>query len=294
MPASKFVQLNTGAKMPTVGLGTWRSKPGDVEHAVEAALKYGYRHIDTATAYGNEEEVGKGIKMSGIPREELFLTTKLDNPDHRNVEAALLSSLQKLNTPYLDLWLMHWPAPMTQDGKADKGRDWLDTWKDMEKVYEKYPNKVKAIGVSNFQVEYLERLLSEAKIKPALNQIELHPSCPQHDVVKFCNENGIALTAYSPLGSQGAPLLTNEVVKKIAEKHNVSPANILISLQVNCPNTAVLPKSVTKERIESNFVIVDLTDEEVGELLKIDETQHFRAVTPEWTGWGHLGFPDHK
>ncbi|EJC97770.1 Aldo/keto reductase [Fomitiporia mediterranea MF3/22] len=280
--------------MPTIGLGTWHAKAGEVEYAVEIALKHGYRHIDTAAAYGNEEQVGKGIKMSDVPREDIFLTTKLANIDHSNVEAALFSSFQKLDTPYLDLWLMHWPAPMTQDLKADKGRDWLETWKDMEKVYEKYPEKVKAIGVSNFQVEYLERLLKEAKITPAVNQIELHPSCPQHDVVKFCNENGIVLIAYSPLGSTGSPLLTNEVVRKIAGNRNIPPANVLISLQACRPNTAVLTKSITKSRIASNFDLVDLTDEEMNELLKIDETQHFRVCTPEWTGWGDLGFPDRK
>lgn len=294
MPASKSVKLNTGAEMPTVGLGTWKSKPGEVEHAVEHALKHGYRHIDTAAAYANEAEVGKGIKQSGVPREQIFLTTKLNNPDHKNVEEALLESLRKLDTPYIDLWLMHWPAPMTKDMKADKSHDWLDTWKSMEEVYAKHPDKVKAIGVSNFSVEYLERLLKDAKVIPAVNQIELHPSCPQHDVVDFCTKHGIVLTAYSPLGSDNSPLLTNETVKKIADKYNVHPANILISLQANRPNVTVLPKSVTKSRIENNFTIVDLTEEEVKELNDIDKKHHFRACHPNWTGWGHLGFPDCK
>jgi len=293
MPASTSVKLNTGALMPTVGLGTWKSQPGQVEHAVEHALKTGYRHIDTAAAYGNETEVGLGIKESGVPREEIFLTTKLANSDQKNVEAALFDSLKKLDTPYLDLWLMHWPAPM-KGGKADKSHDWLDTWKSMEEVYKKYPEKLKAIGVSNFSVEYLDRLLPEATVVPAVNQIELHPSCPNHDVVEYCTKKGIVLTAYSPLGSDDSPLMKNPVVQKLADKYNVGPANILISFQANKPNTTVLPKSVTNSRIESNFKIVDLSDEEIAELQKIDDTHHFRACNPEWAGWGHLGFPDRK
>jgi len=280
--------------MPTVGLGTWKSQPGAVEHAVEFALKNGYTHIDTAAAYGNETEVGQGIKASGVAREKIFLTTKLDNPDQKRAPEALEDSLRKLDTPYLDLWLMHWPAPMTKEMKADTTHDWLDTWKSMEKLYEAHPDKLKAIGVSNFSVEFLERLLKEAKVVPAVNQIELHPSCPQHDVVEYCTKKGIVLTAYSPLGSDNSPLLKNETVIKLAEKHKVQPANILISLQANRPNVTVLPKSVTNERILSNFTVVELSDEEIAELHKIDEKHHFRACHPSWTGFGSLGFPDCK
>ncbi|KAG8897613.1 hypothetical protein FRC01_011250, partial [Tulasnella sp. 417] len=131
MPVYDYVTLNTGDKMPVFGLGTWKSQPGQVEHAVEYALKdAGYRHIDTAAAYQNESEVGQGIKASGVKREDIFLTTKLDNVSHGDPEAALLSSLEKLDTPYLDLWLMHWPAPMNEGG-ANKNIDWVDTWKAM-------------------------------------------------------------------------------------------------------------------------------------------------------------------
>ncbi|EGO03834.1 hypothetical protein SERLA73DRAFT_175491 [Serpula lacrymans var. lacrymans S7.3] len=294
MPATTSVKLNTGAIMPTVGLGTWKSKPGEVEIAVEFALKNGYRHIDTAAGYQNEKEVGQGLKASGVPREEIFVTTKLDNPDHRNVAQALETSLSKLDTPYIDLWLMHWPAPMTRDGKADKAYDWLDTWKDMEDIHLAHPQKLRAIGVSNFSVEYLERLTKSARVTPAVNQIELHPSCPQDDVVEYCQSKGITLTAYSPLGSDNSPLLKNTVVNSIAQKYKVQPANILISLQANKPGHTVLPKSVTNHRILNNFTIVDLTDEEISDLHKIDETHHFRACHPAWTGWGSIGFPDCK
>ncbi|KAG1902123.1 NADP-dependent oxidoreductase domain-containing protein [Suillus fuscotomentosus] len=294
MPATTSVKLNTGAVMPTVGLGTWKSKPGQVEHAVEFALKNGYKHIDTAAGYQNETEVGQGIKASGLPRDQMFLTTKLDNTDQRHPAKALEASLKKLDTTYLDLWLMHWPAPMTKDGQADKGHDWLDTWKAMEDLYLAHPEKLKAIGVSNFSVEYFERLLKVARVVPAVNQIELHPSCPQDDVVEYCQNRGIVMTAYSPLGSDNSPLLKNETVTKIAAKYDVQPANVLISLHANKPMHTVLPKSVTNERILNNAKIIDLTPEEIGELHDIDKTHHFRACHPSWTGFGGLGFPDCK
>ncbi|RDX51750.1 Aldo/keto reductase [Lentinus brumalis] len=292
MPAHKSVKLNTGAEMPTLGLGTWRSQPGAVERAVAHALKHGYRHIDTATAYGNEKEVGEGIKQSGVPREQIFLTTKLNNPDQRNVASALDASLKALDTPYLDLWLMHWPCPMTKEGGADKERDWRDTWRDMEKVYKEHPEKVKAIGVSNFSVSYLRELLKFATVVPAVNQIESHPLCLQEDIVEECRKHGIAVTAYSPLGSDQAPLLEKPVVKKLAEKYKVAPSNILISLQANRPGVTVIPKSVTPHRIEENAIIVDLTEEDIKALFELEKENHTRFCKPYWTGWGNIGFPD--
>ncbi|KAJ2915023.1 hypothetical protein MD484_g5360, partial [Candolleomyces efflorescens] len=216
MPASHSLKLNTGADMPTVGLGTWKSQPGIVEGAVEHALKFGYRHVDTATAYANEPDVGKGIKASGVPRGEIFLTTKLNNTDHGDPAKALEYSLKALG-------LMHWPAPMHPDDTPDRTIDWLDTWNRMVKLYKAYPEKLRAIDVV-----------------PAVNQIELHAACPQEDVVKFCREKGIILTAYSPLGSDDSPLLAHEIVKTIAGKHAVHPANILISLQANRQGVNVL------------------------------------------------------
>lgn len=287
------VQLNTGAHMPIINLGTWKSKPGQVEHAVEYALKSGYRGIDTATDYQNEKEVGQGIVASGISREEIFLTTKLGCCDHGNPEAALQSSLRELNTPYLNLWLLHWPAPMLPDESGpDKNIDWLDTWKGMERLYKSHPDKLKAIGVSNLSVPYLERLLKECTVIPAVNQIELHPACQQQEIRDLCNEKNIVLTSYSPLGSDESPLLDNPIVKRIADAHSVPPATILVSFQANMPNTTVAPKSVTPERIKSNAAVVKLSDEEIQSLKSIGDSQFFRVCKPEWTGWGHLGFPD--
>ncbi|CEL59661.1 Protein GCY OS=Saccharomyces cerevisiae (strain ATCC 204508 / S288c) GN=GCY1 PE=1 SV=1 [Rhizoctonia solani AG-1 IB] len=296
MPIHTSVTLNTGAKMPTVGLGTWKSAPGDVGHAVEFALKEaGYRHIDTAYAYRNETEVGQGIKASGVPRSEIFLTTKLPNTHHGAVQAALDESLSNLGTEYLDLWLMHWPAPM-KDGKADKSLDWLNAWKQMEKIYETQRDKVKAIGVSNFSVEFLQRLLKEGKITPAVNQIELHPQVLTDVLMtaaKLTNP-GIALTAYSPLGSDNSPLLTDPTVTKVAEAHGVHPARILVSIWANTSGVAVLPKSIKPARIAENNKVIELTPEEIAELLKIEQRSKFRACKPLWTGWGTLGFPDVK
>lgn len=292
MPIQKETKLNTGAVMPLIGLGTWKSSPGNVEHAVEHALKNGYKHIDTAAAYNNEKEVGLGIKSSGVPRSEIFLTTKLNNTDHKDVLGALNNSLELLGTDYVDLYLMHWPAPMTSDWKADKSLNWIDTWKELERVYLAHPEKVKAIGVSNVSVAFLEKLLKVAIVIPAVNQVERHPSCLQEDVLAACTKAGIVVTAYSPLGSDNSPLLKNDVVVGLANKYNITPANVLVSFQVNTPNVNVLPKSVTRERIVANLKVVDLTEEEVAKLKAIDKTAHFRACNPGWAGWGNLGFPD--
>ncbi|KAF4616925.1 hypothetical protein D9613_008562 [Agrocybe pediades] len=146
--------------------------------------------------------------------------------------------------------------------------------------------------VSNFSINFLERLLPKVEVVPAVNQIELHPSCTQEELVEYCRKRGIVITAYSPLGSNDSPLLKHEVVNKIAEAHKVSPANVLISLQANKPGVSVLSKSVTHSRIAANATIVDLTEEEVQQLQDIDKKEHFRVCHPNWTGWGSLGFPD--
>lgn len=293
MPIQKVTRLNTGAIMPLIGLGTWKSPPGKVELAVETALRNGYRHIDTATGYDNEKEVGVGIKASGVPRSEIFLTTKLNNNDHKDVPGAFNKSLGLLGTDYVDLYLLHWPAPMTNDWKADKSLNWLDTWRAIEKLYREHPEKIRAIGVSNVSAAYLEDLLKlDNVIVPAVNQVERHPACLETEVLAACEKAGTVVTAYSPLGSDKSPLLTNDVVVRLAEKYEIEPASVLVSFQVNTPNVNVIPKSVTTERIISNFKVVDLTEEEMAELREIDKTDHFRVCDPSWTGWGNLGFPD--
>jgi len=294
---STSIKLNTGATMPILGFGTWKSPPGQVEKAVEIALRdAGFRSIDTATAYGNEKEVGIGIKKSGVPRDQIFLTTKLNNDDHKRVKEALDYSLAQLDTPYLDLWLMHWPAPMISPpslGVADKSIDWVDTWKEMENVYLANKDKVRAIGVSNISVKFLDRLFKVARVVPAMNQIELHPSLPQTSVVEESIKRGIALTAYSPLGSNESPLMTNEIILGIAKKHDVGPANVLISFQAAHADRTVVSKSVTPERIIANAKTIDLTPEEFKAIASIGDTHKFRVCNPNWAGWGGLGFEEY-
>jgi len=175
-------------------------------------------------------------------------------------------------------------------GLANKDIDWLDTWKEMERVFKAHPDKVKAIGVSNFSVPYLKRLLEAATVIPAVNQIENHPSLQQKDIVEASEKAGIVITSYSPLGSDASPLLSNEVIKKFADKYNVEPAAVLISYQASQPKRTVLPKSVTPSRIESNAKLIELSPEEIAEISKIGETKVFRVCDPNWAGWGDLGF----
>ena len=248
MSVNTHFKLNTGASIPSVGLGTWQSAPGEVAAAVEHALKSGYRHIDAAFIYQNENEVGEGLRKafaSGeIKREDVFVTSKLWCTFHQTglPEKCLDQTLKNLGLDYIDLWLMHWPVPMNpngnhpffpkhDDGSRDLDTKWsyVDTWKGMEAVQKS--GKVKAIGVSNFSVPYLEKLLSEATIVPAANQIENHPYLPQQEIVDFCKEKGILVQAYSPLGSTGSPLFQEEGVQEVAKKHNVGPGTVLISYQ---------------------------------------------------------------
>ncbi|KAI9441674.1 Aldo/keto reductase [Lactarius indigo] len=285
--------------MPLIGLGTWKSSPGQVELAVEIALKNGYRHVDTATAYKNEKEVGIGLKASGVPRKEIFLTTKLDNIDHKDVPGALDNSLKLLGTDYVDLYLMHWPAPMTADWKADKSLSWLDTWKEMEKVYLAHPEKVKAIGVSNVSVAFLGDLLKVATVVPAVNQVERHPSCLQDDVLDACTKAGIVVTSYSPLGSDHSPLLENDIVLRIARSTISAQPTYWSRSNYLCKrrNPSVCSKKFCQSLshasvIITNLKVVDLAEEEIAELKTIEKTSHFRACPPGWTGWGNLGFPD--
>ncbi|QIW97281.1 hypothetical protein AMS68_002799 [Peltaster fructicola] len=296
--------LNTGAKIPAVGLGTWQSDKGLVKEAVAHALKHGYRHIDAALVYQNEDEVGQGLKEafdSGIKREDVFITTKLWNTYHRKAEECIDQSLKSLGVDYVDLWLMHWPVPMNAngnhpllpklpDGSRDLDKDWsyVQTWQEMEKVLK--TGKVKAIGVSNFSVKYLETLLKEAKVVPAANQIENHPYLPQQDIVDFCTSKNILIEAYSPLGSTGSPLFKEEGVQEVAKKHNVGAGTVLISYQV-ARGIVVLPKSTTKHRIEENLKVIDLDDSDLQALNKIHQTKGLtRFVYPEFGV--NLGFPD--
>ncbi|KAF9305272.1 hypothetical protein BGZ74_010796 [Mortierella antarctica] len=273
MSLGRIAKLNTGASIPHVGLGTWQSKPDVVKHAVKVALQSGYRHIDCAWIYGNEKEVGEAIRESNIPREELFITTKLWNNSHRPEEVlpALETSLKNLGLDYVDLYLISGPAAVARD---DEGKllledvDFTETYKAMEALIP--TGKTKAIGVSNFSIKNLEKLLASAKIVPAANQVELHPENPQWELLEFCKAKGIHLTAYSPLGSTDSPLIKREEVSKIAQKHNSNNANVLIAWAVQ-RGTSVIPKSTTESRIISNFQDIVLDEEDLKTLKAITE-----------------------
>lgn len=259
--------LNNGVKIPAIGLGTWQSEKGKVGDAVRTALQAGYRHIDGAAIYGNEEEVGQGIVESQVPRDEIFLTTKLWNTQHKEVEKALDESLNRLKVDYVDLYLIHWPV--AQDPKTEKEYpdwDYLDTYKELQKVY-KNTKKVRAIGVSNFTQKQLERLLADKDVDvvPAVNQIEAHPLLQQPELYQLLKKNNIRVEAYSPLGSTEGSIRELDEVKKIANDLGITPAQVLVSWNIQ-RGDVVLPKSVTPERIQSNLLTLELPKDVFDEL----------------------------
>lgn len=256
--------LNNGVKIPIIGFGTWQTPDGDIaKHAVEVALNAGYRHIDTAAAYGNEKSVGQAIKNSGINRHDLFITTKLWNADHgyKSAKAAIDRSLQNLKVDYLDLYLIHWPNPVDmRDHWAEAN---AESWRAMEEAVQ--AGKIRAIGVSNFRKRHLDELLKTAEIKPVVNQIMLNPSDLQPDVVKVNNELKLLSEAYSPLGTGG--LLGNETVNEIASEVGKPPAQVLIRWSLE-HGFLPLPKSVHDKYIRANAEVFDfnLSSEQMNKL----------------------------
>ncbi|KAL6300719.1 NADP-dependent oxidoreductase domain-containing protein [Sparassis latifolia] len=285
--------LPSGDKIPSVALGVWQAGQGEVGAAVKAALSAGYRHIDGAWIYRNEEEVGQAIKESGVPRDELWITSKLWNTFHapEDVEAALDESLQKLDTEYLDLYLMHWPVAFK------KGTTTLDpeltanpypTWQKLEELVDK--GKVRNIGISKYSMcmDRIKNLTAnELKYKPAVNQVELNYFNPQPELLEWSKENGLLLEAYSPLGSnkQVKEALSLPEVTAIAKQLDITPAQVIISWHVQ-RGTIVLPKSVTPSRVEENYHIYALP-QDLFEKLEEAATSHppQRVVNPS-KGWG--------
>lgn len=267
-----FYELNDGNKIPCVGFGTWQSADGEeCYNAVLAALRCGYTHIDTATAYGNEESVGKAIadflKESGKKREDLFITTKLWNKDHgyESAKAAIDLSLKKLGLEYLDLYLIHWPNPlMFRNCWAEKN---AESWKAMEEAVE--AKKIRSIGISNFCERHIVELMKTAKIKPSVNQIKLCPGQPQSDLVKYSKSLGMVVEGYSPMGT-GA-IFTNDFMKELAAKYNRTIAQICIRWSLQ-NGFLPLPKSVTASRIEENSNVFDF-ELDAADCQKIAELQ---------------------
>jgi 2,5-diketo-D-gluconate reductase A len=241
------VRLNDGAEIPQFGFGVFQIPAEETVTAVRTALDAGYRHIDTAQMYGNEAEVGRAIAESGVPREEIFVTTKLNNDCHGYDAAlgALDESLRKLGFDHVDLFLIHWPRP--QEGR------YVETWTALEKL--KADGKARSIGVSNFTVEHLDRLAERTGTVPAVNQIELHPQFPQGALRAYHAEHGIATEAWSPIG-QGGDLLQDGRLRALADEHGRSPAQIVLRWHIQLGNI-VFPKSVTPERIRENIDVFD-------------------------------------
>lgn len=253
------VALNNGVRVPQLGFGVFQVPPEETQRVVEDALEAGYRHIDTAAAYRNEAGVGAAIVSSGLPREELFITTKLRNGEQGKAPEAFHNSLRALGLDYVDLYLIHWPVP-------SQGL-FVDAWQAIEKVYAN--NQARAIGISNFLSQHVDTLLAGAEVVPALNQIELHPTYQQRDLAAKCRSVGIAVEAYSPLG-QGADLEA-AVVGELAASHGTTPAQIVLAWHL-AQGTIVIPKSADSARMRENLAAtsIQLTQAEMESITALE------------------------
>ncbi len=255
---AEAITLNNGVRMPSIGFGTWQVPARDTRAAVLWALQTGYRLIDTSLNYWNEREVGQAVRDSGIPREQIFVTTKLEGEDHGSGGATrgFRRSLAKLDIGYIDLYLVHWP-----------GSDWIETWKAMEEVLENEP--CRAIGVSNYTVGHLKELLEQGGVVPAVNQIELHPFLLPRGLVTFCAAHGIQVESYSPL-NQGMRLF-DQTVDRIAKKHGRTPAQVVLRWHLQ-HDFVPIPRSINRNHIEEDLAVFDfsLSDEDMAALDSLD------------------------
>ena len=256
----KNITFNDGNSIPQLGYGVWQIEDNGAADAVGTALETGYRHIDTASIYGNEVGVGRGIAASSVPREDIFLTTKLWNSDQgfEKAIAALDASLERLGTDYVDLYLIHWAMP--QQGT------YLESWRALIEL--KKQGKVRSIGVSNFPQAQLREIIADTGVTPAIHQIELHPYFSQEDMRAVHSEFGIATEAWSPLG-QGGEILKDPVIVEIAGKHGISPAQVVLAWHL-AKGIVAIPKSVTPARIAENFAAANVTLD-AADIAAIDE-----------------------
>jgi 2,5-diketo-D-gluconate reductase A len=266
MTSVPSIQLNDGHRIPQLGFGVFKVDPAQTERIVTDALEVGYRHIDTAAVYGNEEGVGRAIAASGIPRDELFITTKLWNSDQGTQSAidAMDLSLDKLGLEYVDLYLIHWPRP-------DLDR-YVESWLTLEKL--QADGKTRSIGVSNFHRAHLERVLAEGSVVPAVDQLELHPAFAQRELRAFGAEHGIHIEAWGPLGQGKYDLFGEQAIQDAAAAHEVTPAQVVIRWHLQ-NDIIVFPKSNSRERMAQNFDVFgfELTADEVAAIDAIDRGQ---------------------
>lgn len=264
------ITLNDGNTIPQLGFGVFQIKPEDTADAVKTALDIGYRHIDTAEMYGNEKEVGEGIRASGIPREEIFVTSKLNNSFHEPDAArkAFDTTLFDLGFDYIDLFLIHWPLP------TQYGGDYVSTWNTMIEFAKS--GRSKSVGVSNFQLEHLERLAKETELVPAVNQIEVHPYLANDTVRKYGSDHGIATEAWSPI-AQGK-VLDDPVITDLAAEVNKSPAQVVLRWHIQ-RGDIIFPKSVTPKRVQENFALFDfeLDSDAVAKIDALDKGEDGRV-----------------
>ncbi|KAF2017210.1 Aldo/keto reductase [Aaosphaeria arxii CBS 175.79] len=307
MSLGKTFTLNTGVKIPTLGFGTWQAEPGQVKDAVFEALKAGYRHIDLAKVYGNQKEIAEAFKdafnggVPGLKREDVFITSKLWNSQHRpeHVSAALDDCLAELGLEYLDLYLVHFPVafdepsnpneqlfPMQEssshpdgDVKMFDGVSIVDTWKAMTQLPK---SKARAVGVSNHTKEHLQALIDGTGVTPAANQVERHPRLLQSELIEFCKEKNIHITAYSAFGNNmlGVPLLVqHNTIKEIASRLGASPAQVILAWS-QVGGHSVIPKSVTASRIQENFKEIELSKEDFDAVENIGKVEPRRFNIP--------------
>ncbi|WP_124981083.1 aldo/keto reductase [Nonlabens xiamenensis] len=311
----KSLNFANGDQLAAIGLGTWKSKPGEVKKAIKTALNAGYKHIDCAAIYGNEQEIGEAFNEvfseGKIKREDIWITSKLWNNAHLkdDVAPALENTLKDLQLDYLDLYLIHWPVAFKPNVQMPDGpQDYLtpqeapihETWEAMVEL--KKQGKVKHIGVSNFSTKKLDELLDKTSEIPEMNQVELHPLLQQNDLFEYCAEKGIHLTGYSPLGSgdrsegmkqEDEPnMLENDTIKSIAHKHQATPGQVLIAWSAH-RGTAVIPKSTNEGRIKENLAASDAVFFDKEDLKKLAEMdRHYRYVTGKFYQVPEKGYPN--
>ena len=269
----QYKTLNNDLRIPQLGYGVWKVPDENATTSVEQALEAGYRLIDTAKVYGNERGVGQAIADSDLPREDLFITTKVWNADqgYENTLKAFDESLERLGLDYVDLYLIHWPTP-----KFDM---YVETYKALEKLYQ--DGRTKAIGVCNFDIEHLQRILDECDVIPTVNQVECHPYLQQKELKQFCDEHGILLEAYSPL-MNGTKVMDNDVIQDLADQYGKTPAQIILRWHLQS-DVVVIPKTVTPSRMTENINVFDfeLQKADMDKIASLDRNERNNKVPSE-------------